>query len=110
MSQDILTTVVSVFEGGSLTLADTVRYADGLWIALSWSEPQTSGLIYPSRLVRIDRLPYQTLAPNNQWGANFVLNAPLPKALLDPNAPLPTASTYEVLDRPNVGFRPRTGH
>jgi hypothetical protein len=101
---EILKTLVNFIEGGSLHMADTIRYEDGLWIVLSRSEPQAEGLIMPSRIIRIDKLRHQSMAAGNHYGVDFVLNDPLPKGLFDGQIPIPQelAGKFDVIARPNI--------
>jgi hypothetical protein len=107
---EILKTLVSFVEGGSLHVADSIHYEGGLWIVLSWSEPLAEGLIMPSRIIRIDKLRYQKMAAGNHYGVDLVLNEPLPKGLFDGQLPQELASKFDVIERPNIKVRPPTAH
>jgi hypothetical protein len=106
----ILRTVVIIAEGGSIYMSDTVSHEGGLWLVPAWSDPQADGLIYPNRLIRIDRLRLQKLAAGNHYGADYVLNDPMPKWLFDHAIPPELEGRFDVIERPNLGFEPPTAH
>jgi hypothetical protein len=53
------------------------------------------------RMIRIDSLPHQPMT-NPAFGLDFVLNGPLPKAVLDGVATPEQAEQYEIVERPEI--------
>jgi len=107
---EILKTIVSFIEGGALHEADTIRYEGGLWIVLTWSKSQTEELVMPTRIIRIDTLRHQTMVAGNHYGADFVLNEPLPKGLFEDQIPAELVGKYDVVERPDIKVRPSASH
>ncbi len=105
---EVLQTLVTFIEGGSLHVAKTIRYEGGLWIVLSWSQQQADGLIMPTRIIRIDKLPHQEMAAGNHYGVDFVLNDPLPKGLFDRQIAIPQEfeGKFDVVEQPDIKIRP----
>ena len=91
-------------------MSDAIQYEGGLWLVPLWSEPQTDGLIYPNRLIRMDKLRHQPMPVGNQFGADYTLNVPLPKGLFDPEIPKELEGKFDVVEKPNLGVRPTTFH
>jgi hypothetical protein len=107
---EILKTVVSFVEGGALHAADTIRYEGGIWIVSVWSQSQAEGLVMPTRIIRIDTLRHQTMAAGNHYGADFVLNEPLPKGLFDAQIPQELVGKFDVVERPDIHIKPSADH
>ncbi len=109
---EVLQTLVTFIEGGSLHVAKTMRYEGGLWIVLSWSQQQAVGLIMPTRIIRIDKLPRQEMAAGNHYGVDFVLNDPLPKGLFDRQIPIPREleGKFDIVEQPDIKIRPSGSH
>jgi hypothetical protein len=103
---EIVKVILITAEGGSLGIGTAIHYKGGLWLAPAWSAPQANGLIYPNRLIRIDKLAHQKLPKNNQYGADYGLNVPLPKGLFDAEIPQELKGKFDVLEQPNIGVRP----
>ncbi len=109
---EVLQTLVTFVEGGSLHVAKTIRYEGGLWIVLSWSQQQADGLIMPTRIIRIDKLPHQKMAAGNHYGVDFILNDPLPKGLFDGQIPIPheLEGKFDIVEQPDIKIRPSESH
>ena len=93
-----------------ISFADTIEYEGGLWLVPAWSEPQADGLIYPNRIIRIDKLRHQKMTLGNLYGADYVLNDPLPKGLFESQIPKELEGKFDVRERPNIGIRPPAVH
>jgi hypothetical protein len=61
-------------------LVKTIRVGNSWWLIGKWLEVIATGERIPERLVRLDGLPHQEVE-NQPY--RFVLNAPIPKAVLD---------------------------
>ena len=98
------------FEGGDFVMGDTITHENGLWLVPNWTEPQAGGLIYPSRIIRIDKLRYQKMPIGNPYGADYSLTDPLPKELFDAQIPQELRGKFDVVEGPNIGIRPPAVH
>lgn len=89
-------------------LLDTVEYQGGLWLVIRWTAAPTEGYRMPVRIVRLDVLSYQKLGPPHP--ADFGLNVPISKDVLDGTVPSKEARGYVVVDRPPIEFPIPTRH
>jgi len=96
----ILKTMIVV--ESKILICDTIRYEDKLWLVPLWLENKVEGLKMPARIIRIDTLKYQKLPVGSGSRADFVLNDPLPKSLLNCHVQPPTDFGYEFVDAPEI--------
>jgi len=98
----------SAFVDGQLGLVDTIEYEGGFWLVLRWRAAPTAGYRMPVRIVRLDVLPYQKLGPPQP--ADFGLNVPIPKDVLDGTVPSNKVHGYVVIDHPPIEYPIPTRH
>ena len=100
---NILKALIAIAGGdGSLFKADVIKYQKRLWLVPTWTENPTEGYKTPERIVCLDFLKHQKA--QNFGDADFVVNDPIPKAVLyGPGLPAPK-SGYRVVIGPNVRF------
>jgi hypothetical protein len=87
--------------GGAILECDAIRYDGKLWLVPEWLDEPSSGTTKPRRMIRIDTLPHQPMA-NPAYGMEFILNGPLPKAVLDGVAEPEQAAQYEIVELPEI--------
>lgn len=93
VNQKIFKTLIC---GDGFYSCDAIEYKGGFWLVPHWLEAPSEGYKIPTRIIRFDKHPYQ----KDSFGADFLLNAPIPKAVLDGQ----TKDGYEVIDRPDLKF------
>jgi hypothetical protein len=87
--------------GGAILECDAVRYDGKLWLVPEWLDEPGGGTTKPRRMIRIDSLPHQAMT-NSAYGLDFILNGPLPKAVLDGVAEPEQAAQYEIVELPDI--------
>ena len=85
--------------GGAIQECDAIRYDGKLWLVPQWLDEPGRGTTKPRRMIRIDSLPHQPMT-NPAFGLDFILNGPLPKAVLDGVATPEQAAQYEIVELP----------
>jgi hypothetical protein len=81
---------------------DTIEYEGGLWLVPEWLEAPTEGWKKPARIVRMDSLPHSPMP--DTYPADFLLNGPIPKAVLDGQIPRGKEALYDVIEGPDIKF------
>jgi hypothetical protein len=91
-------------DDGTIYTVDVIEYQSGLWLVVLWRVNPTLGLQKPERIIRLDILPHQDLGEPGFGPHRFVLNEPIPKAVLDGTTPPEQAHGFVVIDRPDITF------
>ena len=87
--------------GGAIQECDAIKYDGKLWLVPQWLDEPGSGTTKPRRIIRIDSLPHEPMT-NPAFGLDFILNGPLPKAVLDGVATPEQAAQYEIVELPEI--------
>jgi hypothetical protein len=87
--------------GGAIQECDAIKYDGKLWLVPQWLDEPGRGTTKPRRMIRIDSLPHQPMT-NPAFGLDFILNGPLPKAVLDGAATPEQAAQYEIVELPEI--------
>ena len=87
--------------GGAIQECDAIKYDGKLWLVPQWLDEPSRGTTKPRRMIRIDSLPHQPMT-NPAFGLDFILNGPLPKAVLDGAATPEQAAQYEIVELPEI--------
>ena len=82
---------------------DTIKHDGRMWLVPGWIEGPTAGFLMPKRIVCLDRLRHQAMPKNHS--ADFVVNDPVPKTVLDGQRPPKAESRYVVIERPDIQNR-----
>lgn len=91
---------------GTIFKMDTIRYKGKKWLVSSWLVSPDEGWSTPKRIICLDRLNYQKAGSQFETaGVDYVLSAPIPKAVLDGEIPPELKHEYLVEDRPPVKHR-----
>jgi hypothetical protein len=93
--------IVGNTEDGKIYKVDAIEYEQKLWLVPRWLDAPARGVTMPARLIRMDTLPYQKMT-HSSYGADFVLNVPVPKVLLGPTTPQEAVPDFEVRELPEV--------
>jgi len=85
-------------DDGKIDSCDTIEHEGGLWLVPVWLEAPTQGWRKPGRIIRMDNLPHQNAPAGFQQ--QYVLNVPIPRAVLDGRTPPEQAHGFVVIDAP----------
>lgn len=99
----ILKTIVGSAETGALYLIDTIEHEGKLWLVPQWLDEPIRKVSKPARLIRLDILPFQSMK-GSKYPADYVLNGPMPTALLELKTPKEPISGFEVRELPELEF------
>lgn len=109
----ILKTMVGS-DNGTIYKIDTIKFRGGLWLVPGWLESPEEKWRQPRHIIRIDHLPHQKLDQSDPGGipADYVLNGPVPKAVLDGASQGPPERPFVVERLPEIRLRlpPRDLH
>jgi hypothetical protein len=100
MTVKVFKTFVSTEGSPDIFEMDTIEHEGKKWLVPEWLEAPTLGWKKPARIICLDKLAYQK-APEG-FGARFVLNNPIPKAVLNGEIPIQLISLYLVIERPEI--------
>jgi hypothetical protein len=99
----IFQTVAMNPETGALEKCDSVEFEGKLWLIANWYDIPARGVRQPARLIRFDTLPHQTMT-NPAYGADYVLNYPIPKELFAFETPKQAVPGFEYVEMPEITF------
>jgi len=86
---------------GTIYKSDGIEYDNKLWLVPSWLEVPGKRVSMPARIIRFDNLPHQSLR-GSRYPADYLLNGPVPKALLGRETPREIVSGYEYVELPEI--------
>ncbi len=86
-------------ERAQLLSADVVSYKGSNWFVAKWCERPAEGLRSPERIVCLDAIPHQRV---DYGTTRFLIDAPIPRAVLYGDAQAARESGYLVEDRPDI--------
>jgi hypothetical protein len=89
-----------VSDGESIGVLETINRRGVLWIVSLWIEDQERNTRVVGRIIRLSGLSYRKLPPGA--GADFVLDEPIPKGVLNGSIPPEKADGYIVEDHPSL--------
>lgn len=98
--QKLLKTMVTL--EGDIIRVDTIEHEGKLWLVPGWIDSPSEGWSSPERIILLDELPHQRMAPGNP--ADWVLNCPMPKAVFAGQIPKQSPYRFVVLERPDIKF------
>lgn len=84
---------------GQILRMDTIQYEGQMWLVAMWLDSPSEGFSVPERIICLDTLPHHISSFEN---ADFVLNDPIPKSVLDGRVPEKSEFEYVVKERPNL--------
>jgi len=87
---------------GQILRMDTIKYKDMFWLVGRWALEERGKWITPELLICLSTLAHQKSPHPN---ADFILNEPIPKAVLDGQIPKQLESAYDVVEYPEVKVR-----
>jgi hypothetical protein len=75
----VLKILVMFEDGGALAMCDLIEHESELWLVPEWLDNPARRVTKPARIIRLATLAHQPMAPGNAYGADYVLNYPLPR-------------------------------
>lgn len=100
MSDKIRSALVGNTSDGKVLRVDVISFENKLWLVPHWLEVPQEGCSLPARIVRFDTLRYQPV--NGFGGADYLLNDPVPKSLLERESPKEPLEAYEYVELPEI--------
>jgi hypothetical protein len=95
----VFKTVVAEKDGGSIRECDTIEHEGRLWLVPSWIDNRQAGYSSPAQIVGPAAHRFQAMGPGR-----YLLDGPVPRAVLDGQARPNTHAEYEVILRPTIRF------
>ena len=86
---------------GQILIMDTISYEGKLWLVPEWLSPPDGGWQTPARIVCIHGLQYQDIT-ESEMPADYFLNYPVPKSVLDGETDAVKGHKYVVVERPDI--------
>ena len=103
----VLKTLAPIEGTNRIDKIDTIEHEGKFWLVPQWLDIPAEGWTMPARIILLDTLRHQRLEPGGL--ADFLLNDPLPKAVLEGHVLTEQAKQYVVVDKPPIRFRGGSG-
>jgi len=88
-------------ESGQIHLIDTISYENKPGLVPYWLAATELGWQTPERIVCLDGLKYQDMTETD-YPADYLLNEPIPKSVLDGETDIVEGHKYVVVERPEI--------
>lgn len=98
----VLKAVIIIEGEPGLAQCDLIRHANRLWLVPEWLKHHEPGLMQPERIIRLDRLRYQKVSEKGQHLGQYLVQEPIPKAVLYDDDPPSAGGKYVVQMTPDV--------
>jgi hypothetical protein len=95
-------TVITVKEDGQQFIADTIPHDDKWWIVPEWLQGPTAGTLCPARIISVDAQHLTAAGPPYQDRADWALETPLSRDILDGRR---VSQSPLVIERPDIILR-----
>jgi hypothetical protein len=92
--------IVQSQDDGSLYELDIIEHNNELWLVPHWYDVPAQGVTKPARLIRLKTLRYQPPVGNR----GYVVNTPIPTALLNLPTPKQSVPGIEVQEMPELSL------
>lgn len=99
----ILKAMVGSADSGEIFQIDVIEHDNKLWLVPQWYDVPAQGVSKPARIIRMDTLRHQKIAPGGLHG-DYILNVPIPTALLNLPTPKQPVPGFEVQEMPEIIF------
>ena len=90
-------------ENGTIAKCDGIAFEGKLWLVPHWIDAPAQGVTKPARLIRFDSLAHQH-TQGSKYGAEYVVNYPIPKELFDVPTPKQAIPGFEIRELPEIAF------
>jgi hypothetical protein len=87
-------------DDGARVICDTIQHDGKLWLAPEWLEDPAKPYSKPVRLIGLSALKYRSIAMSSR--VDFVLDQPVPVAVLQGQVPRAEAAPFVILEHPDI--------
>ena len=87
-------------DDGSHRVCDTIQHDGKLWLAPAWLDESAKAYRRPARLIGMNGLKYRSMPMGGN--VDFVMEHPVPDAILQGRVQGAEAEPFTVLERPDV--------
>jgi hypothetical protein len=87
-------------DDGSQLVCDTIQHDGKLWLAPVWLDEVSKPYCRPARLIGMSGLRYRSMPMRSE--VDFVMEHPVPEAVLQGRAQDAQATPFVILERPDV--------
>ena len=88
-------------ESGNIHGCDVIEFEGTFWLVPEWLDVPARGVTKPRRIVSLAKVRYQRTPGADR---EFVVNDPIPIAVLEGRAPSQIAERYDVRELPEIEF------
>lgn len=99
--QTFVATSGDVETQGTIFKMDTIEHEGKLWLVPQWLENREEGWMTPARIILLDVLQHEDIR-DSKLPADYNLNYPIPKAVLDGKTEEQSATEYVVVELPGI--------
>lgn len=100
LTPKVFTTLVSIDDSNELNHCDTIEWKGKKWLVPKWLVAPTEGWKKPERIICLDNLKHQKIGAG--FGADYLLNDPLPRSVVEGRGPSPAEGSYDVIEAPDI--------
>ena len=93
--------MLGIADGDEMWHCDVIEHEGSLWLVPEWLHHPTEGCMQPARIIRMTGQSYQE-NPAGSWLGDYLLNDPIPKAVLDGRIACGQGVAYAVVERPDI--------
>jgi hypothetical protein len=86
-------------DDGSIYQIDVIEHDNKLWLVPQWYDVPAQGVSKPARIIRMDTLPHQKPSGPHR---EYILNVPIPTALLNLPTPKQPVPGFEIQEMPEI--------
>ena len=87
-------------DDGSQLVCDTIQHDGKLWLAPAWLDEPSKPYCRPARLIGMNGLKYRSMPMRSE--VDFVMEHPVPDAVLEGRVQDAQAAPFMILERPDV--------
>lgn len=92
--------IVQSEDDGSFHEIDLIEHDNEIWLVPHWYDVPAQGVTKPARIIRLKSLRYQPPVGNR----DYVVNTPIPTALLNLPTPKQSIAGIEVQEMPEISL------
>ena len=93
----VLKILIQIEDDGSIEIWDAIEYEGHLWLVPEWRAYQAEGIQKPARMISLEGIAMSV--PRADYAADFFLDSPMPRHVLeDPGK----SQTLAVLEAPDL--------
>jgi hypothetical protein len=96
--------IVQLADTSEVSMCDAIEFEGQTWLVPQWFEVPSESKTIPRRIIPLAKLRHQKMSSGNPYGADALVNDPMPKALFDEQIPTELATRYGVVERPDISI------